>query len=73
MSDIRNRGRYSRREWTSLAGAFAAAAPLAAQEAAPAGRDLLKERQDDFARRAVALEKFPLTPADEPIFALVVE
>mgnify|MGYP001031794500 CR=1 FL=1 len=72
MSDIRNRGRYSRREWTSLASAFAAAAPLAAQEAAPVGRNLLEERREANAKAIAALERVALTPADEPIFGLVV-
>ena len=73
MSNNAKKGRYSRREWTTLAGSLAAAAPLAAQEAAPAGRDLLQERRDGLARTTAALERVPLTPSDEPIFGLVVE
>ena len=73
MSDNANQGRYSRRQWTALAGTFAAAVPLSAQEAAPANRDMLQERRDGMAGTAAALERVPLTPSDEPIFGMVVE
>lgn len=64
---------YSRREWASLAGIAATAAPLAAQQSAPAGRDLLKEQREANAKALAALEEVALTPSDEPIFRLVVK
>ena len=72
MTEKAKRTGYSRRQWASIAGAVATAAPLAAQQSAPAGRDLLKERREANAKAIAALEEFALTPSDEPIFALVV-
>lgn len=72
MSNKARRNGYSRREWASLAGAIATAAPLAAQEAAQTGRDPLTEHREANAKAASALEAVPLTPSDEPIFGLVV-
>jgi hypothetical protein len=46
---------------------------LAAQQSAPAGRDLLKEQREANAKALAALEEVALTPSDEPIFRLVVK
>ncbi len=67
-----NREGFSRREWASLAGTIATVAPLAAQEAPNPERDMLKRHLESNARAASAMEAVALTPADEPIFGLVV-
>lgn len=63
----------SRREWASLAGIVATAAPLVAQQSAPVGQDLLKEQREANAKAIAALEEVALTPSDEPILRLVVK
>lgn len=73
MTEKAPQPQYSRREWASLAGIVATAVPLAAQQSAPVGRDLLKEQREVNAKAIAALEAVALTPSDEPILSLVVK
>jgi hypothetical protein len=45
---------------------------LAAQQPAPAPRDLLEEQREDSRKAIAEMRKVRLDPADEPIFRLVV-
>ena len=62
----------SRRQLASMAGAVVSAASLGAQQSSPGGRDMLKEQRDSNAEALAELQKVSLSPADEPIFRLVV-
>lgn len=72
MTDKARKNRYSRRELASLASVLAPAA-LAAQQPARNEADLLQRRKNGVAGAAAELEKTPLTPADEPMFALILK
>ncbi|MCZ2152932.1 MAG: hypothetical protein LC114_03355 [Bryobacterales bacterium] len=72
MADKSGVVRCSRRELASLAIALAPAS-LAAQQPAASDSDLLQRRRDGIAGNVASLEKTPLTPADEPMFALVLK
>lgn len=62
----------TRRQWTSLLGVVAGSASLAAQQPAPASRDLLAEQREAANEAIAEMKKVKLDPADEPIFGLVV-
>lgn len=62
----------TRRQWTSLLGVAAGSASLSAQQAATPSRDLLAEQRETANEAIAEMKKVRLSPADEPIFRLVV-
>lgn len=62
----------TRRQWTAVLGIAAGNLSLAAQQPAPAPRDLLEEQREDSRKAIAEMRKVRLDPADEPIFRLVV-